>query len=183
MAHLWILGAGGWGAQKLDGAQFDLAAMPNIKARDTRPDVEGDARPAAKCGKVTRLVRVDAGGSRVWALIASQNSDVRVNGRAAPAGLCVLADRDEIRNGGEVQYFSTETLAAVEAFPGTDRAVFCGRCRQQIEVGSPSVCCPGCGVWYNQSADLPCWTYTETCVFCPTPTALDAGFAWTPEED
>ena len=95
------------------------------------------------------------GGSKVWALIVSANSNSRVNSRLLPAGLCVLADRDEIRFGGEVQYFSTETLAAAVDFPGADRPVFCGRCRQQIDAGTPAVCCPGCGIWYNQSGELP----------------------------
>jgi hypothetical protein len=107
------------------------------------------------------------------------------------AGLCVLGDRDEIRMGGELRYFSTETLASVEAFPGAERAVFCGRCRQKIEAGTPAVCCPGCGIWYHQdesanlaeSERLPCWTYSEKCAFCGHPTALDTVFAWTPEEE
>jgi hypothetical protein len=128
-------------------------------------------------------VQAEAAGSKVWALIASANSDTRVNSRSLPAGLCVLADRDEIRVGGDVQYFSTETLAAAVEFPGADRPVFCGRCRQQIDAGTPAVCCPGCGIWYNQSGELPCFTYSEKCTFCGHPTALDSGFAWTPEEE
>jgi len=175
MAHLWIRGEGGWGAQKLDGAEFNLAAFAS---RQTPKD-ERNARP----GKVARLVRADAAGSRAWALIASRDSDVHVNSRVVPAGLCVLDDRDEIRIGGEVQYFSTETPVTVEEFTASDRPVFCGRCRQKIEPGSPAVCCPSCGVWYNQSADLPCWTYSDKCTFCGHPTALDSGFAWIPEED
>ncbi|MGA7342134.1 MAG: hypothetical protein WBE72_03280 [Terracidiphilus sp.] len=174
MAHLWIQGEGGWSAQKLDGAELDHAfALRAAKADE----------PGATPGEVIRFVRAEALGTGVWALIARPDSDVRVNSRAVPAGLCVLTDRDEIRVGGEVQYFSTETLAAVEAFPGSERAMFCGRCRQQIEAGSQAVHCPNCGVWYNQSGDLPCWTYSDKCTFCGHPTALDAGFAWTPEED
>jgi hypothetical protein len=105
-----------------------------------------------------------------------------VNGRTVPAGLCLLDDRDEIRVREEKLYFSTENLASVEQFPGSDRQVFCGRCRQLIETGTPAVCCPSCGVWYNESADLPCWTYSGKCTFCGQATALDAGFSWTPEE-
>ncbi|MGO8757452.1 MAG: hypothetical protein ACLQG3_04940 [Terracidiphilus sp.] len=172
MAHLWTRGTSGWDAQMLDDVGIDVAALATSSAPEVLP---------AK--KVARLLRTDSGGSKLWALIASGDCDVRVNSRSVSAGLCVLSDRDEIRIGAEVQYFSTEALAAVVAFPAFDRPVFCGRCRQQIEAGAPAVCCPGCGIWYNQSADLPCWTYSEKCAFCGHPTALDAGFTWTPEAD
>jgi hypothetical protein len=183
MAHLWTRKDGDWGARRLDGARFDLAAD------SIRP--AGDCSQAAPGGQTALLIRVDTGGSKVWALIAPADCDIRVNSRAASAGIRVLADRDEIRINGVAQYFSTETLAAVEAFPGTGRAVFCGRCRQKIEAGTPAVCCPGCGIWYHQdesaslaeSERLPCWTYTEKCAFCGHPTALETGFAWTPEEE
>ena len=147
MAHLWIQGPGGWDAQRLDGSGFDLAAAQFHSAPRDEPTAPG--KPGAA------LVRAEAGGSKVWALIVSANSNSRVNSRLLPAGLCVLADRDEIRFGGEVQYFSIETLAAAVDFPGADRPVFCGRCRQQIDAGTPAVCCPGCGIWYNQSGELP----------------------------
>jgi len=175
MAHLWTQDATGWGAKKLDGAQLDLSASTS-----GQPAGPGQA---ALPEIVAHLVRADTAGAKVWAMIAPPGSDARLNGRTVPAGLCVLADRDEIRIGQEARYFSTETLAAVEAFPATERPVFCGRCRQQIEAESPAVCCPSCGVWYNQSDDLPCWIYSEKCTFCGHPTALDAGFTWTPEED
>ena len=44
-----------------------------------------------------------------------------------------------------------------------------------------AVRCPQCGIWYHQHDQLPCWTYAPACGFCPQSTALDAGFAWTPE--
>ena len=175
MAHLWTQDAGGWGATRLGGPQFDLASatagQPAEAGRAPRPDI------------AAHLVHADAAGAKHWVMIASPGSPARLNGHPLPAGLCVLADRDEIRIGQEVRYFSSETLATAELFPATERTVFCGRCRQHIEAGSPAVCCPGCGVWYNQSGDLPCWTYSAKCTFCGHPTALDAGFAWTPEED
>jgi len=180
MAHLWTQSASGWGVRKLCAALCALSeSSPRPHAFARHP---GDEQPGATGETATWLIGAAAGGSRVWALVASANCGVRVNGRAVLAGLCVLADRDEIRTSGAHYYFSTETLAAVEEFPTPERPVFCGRCRQQIEVGSPAVCCPGCGVWYNQSADLPCWTYADKCTFCGHSTALDAGFSWTPEE-
>ena len=185
MAHLWTQSDGEWSAHRLDGGRFDLAA-------DSIPK-PGQAPVAASSGKAALLIPADAGGTKVWALITSANSDIRVNSRPVPAGLCVLADRDEIRMGGEVRYFSTESLAAVEKFPGSDRPVFCGRCRRPIAAGTPAVRCPGpgCQIWYHEdksaslaeSERLPCWTYTENCTFCGHPTALGTGFACTPEED
>jgi len=175
MAHLWMQDVNGWGAQKLDAALYDLAATPILHAE------------VAPMGSASRnsalLIRADAGGLPAWALIASPDSAVRVNSRALPAGLYVLADRDEIRTGDGIQYFfSTESLATVVAFPGAERPVYCGRCREPIEAGAPAVCCPGCGIWYHQSEELPCWTYAEKCNFCPSPTALNNGFSWTPED-
>jgi hypothetical protein len=175
MAHLWMQAVGGWEAQKLDGAQFDLAALSGSQS--------GEAKPSTTTPKAARLIQTNAGGSRKWALAVSPDFDIRVNGRTVLAGLCVLVDRDEIRIGRRVQYFfSTESLALVEEFPSLERPVFCGRCRQKIDVGLSAVRCPGCGVWYNQSAELPCWTYADKCTFCGHPTALDAGFSWIPEE-
>jgi hypothetical protein len=163
----------GWGAQRLDGALYDLTTDSVRRAEE--------ASGAAASGGAARLVRAD-GGSRAWALIAPANSDARVNGRAAHGGLCVLADRDEIRSGAAVRYFSTETLAEVVPFPGAVRPVYCARCRQLLRVGTPAVSCPNCGMWHCQTDELPCWTYAETCAYCPQPTALDTGFTWTPEE-
>jgi len=175
MAHLWIQNGCGWDAVTLDSAQIGLAAFATRQAPE--------AAHAATAETGATLVRSDAGGTKIWALIAPPSADIRVNSRPVRAGLCVLADRDEIRIGNQTRYFSTETLAAVQPFPGLDRPVFCGRCRQQIEAGAPAVCCPNCGIWYNQSAEFPCWTYSSKCTFCGHPTALDAGFSWTPEED
>jgi hypothetical protein len=171
MAHLWIRDASGWGAQRLDGVTVALRAR-------TTP-VEGQA--AASDGAAW-LVCADAGGAKAWALIASHGSGVRVNSRMPPGGLCVLADRDEIRLGGETRYFSTETVAAVVEFPGAERAVFCGRCRVQIDARTLAVCCPACNIWYHESADYRCWTYSESCTFCGHSTDLERGFSWNPEE-
>jgi len=175
MAHLWMQDVNGWGARRLDAALYDLAAAPIPCAEE--------APMGSASRKAARLIRADADGVPAWALIASPDSAVRVNSRAVPAGLCVLADRDEIRTGDGIQYFfSTESLATVVSFPGAERPVYCGRCREPIEAGAPAVCCPGCGIWYNQSAEFPCWTYSNKCAFCGHPTALDTGFSWTPED-
>jgi hypothetical protein len=173
MAHFWMQAANGWEAKKLDLAQYDLATLSGPTAEIAK----GTARNAHGA----RLIRAGAAESQVWALAAGKEADVRVNGHPVLAGMCVLADRDEIRSGGAQFFFSTESLAVEEPLPPLDRPVFCGRCRQKMEAGSPAVRCPGCGVWYNQSTELPCWTYADKCAFCGYATALDAGFTWSPE--
>lgn len=177
MAHLWTRNHAGWAPERLGGESFRLCAggpgthMASDKATARRGDAEAHLVPAI------------VGASHVWALMAPAGSRVQVNGRAPLAGLCVLRDRDEIRLGnGEVLYFSTDSLATVVPFSGSDRSVFCGRCRQRIDAGVPVVCCPDCGIWFHQGSDLPCWTYSEKCAFCGRATALDAGFMWAPEE-
>jgi hypothetical protein len=175
MAHFWMQAASGWEAKKLDLVQYDLTSVSAPQS--------GDRGPAATQVRAALLIRAGTAGSQVWAVAVPSHDHVRVNGRAVLAGLCVLGDRDEIRTSSGARYFfSSESLAEVETFPAQDRTVFCGRCRQKIEPGSPAVRCPGCGVWYNQSAELPCWTYADKCAFCGQQTALDAGFNWTPED-
>jgi hypothetical protein len=170
MAHLWGEDADGWYVRMLEAAPLALTAESNRPAREAPP------------AKPVQLIRADVGGTRHWALVTPRDSGIRVNGCAVPAGLCVLADRDEICTGGGRRYFfSTESPAKVEPFPAPEKPVFCGRCRQKIETETPAVRCPNCGIWYHQSAGLPCWTYAETCGFCDHPTALDQGFTWTPE--
>jgi hypothetical protein len=183
MAHLWTQDETGWNAEKLVSLVFDLGSIGALlPAGASGVGESGELARAAGAG-FGRLVKTGEAGAGGWALVASPGFGVRLNGRAPTAGLRVLADRDEIRVGVSGRYFfSTESLAVVEPFPGVERDVFCGRCRQRIEKSAPAVRCPSCGVWYDQSADLPCWTYAEKCVFCEARTALDAGFLWTPEE-
>src|SRR5580700_9861207 len=102
MAHLWTQCGSGWDARRLEVAGLELAppAMRN-----------GPAKSTVMSG---RIIQADACGARAWALVTARDADVRVNCREVLGGLCVLGDRDEIRIGGEVQYFSTETLAAAE---------------------------------------------------------------------
>jgi hypothetical protein len=164
MAHLWIEHEGEWNARGLDGAEFVLAAEPSSRA--------------------PRLIQTGTDGATAWALVAAPDSNIRVNGRTAHAGLQVLDDRDEIRAGASRFFFSAESLAVVVPFPGAARAVYCGRCRLPIDAGAPAVCCPGDKIWYHQGGpeNRLCWTYAPTCNYCPTQTALDAGLKWRPEE-
>ena len=177
MAYLWIHETDGWGLRCLAGGMMHLAQLAPAQA-DSSPSSE-----IASSQSAAVLFRVGCDGSEAWVIIAGPLAGVRVNGDAPQAGLRVLSDRDEIRTSdGRRYFFSGENLAEVQAFPGAERPVFCGRCRRQIADGAGAVRCPGCGVWYDQCAELPCWTYTDRCAFCGCATALDAGFVWTPED-
>lgn len=174
MAHLWFRNDEDvWSVMPLDAAAADISVHPpRALAEGFRPGV--DTRAA--------LIRAAGGGSPVWVLLASASGEVRINGLAPVAGLRVLQDHDEVRVApSNTLFFTTETLAHVEEFPGSERAVYCGRCRQPIEKGGMAVRCPQCGIWYHQAGELPCWTYAPSCAFCPQSTALDAGFGWMPE--
>jgi hypothetical protein len=176
MAHLWLRHDGNdWSAMPLTGHAMDISVHPpRILAESFR--LGEDSRAA--------LIRVATEDPPVWVLLVSAGSDVRINGFAPVADVRVLQDRDEIRvTPTGALFFSTEMLARVEEFPGSERAVFCGRCRQAMEKGQMAVRCPHsrCGIWYHQTGKLPCWTYAPSCGFCPQPTSLDAGFSWIPE--
>jgi hypothetical protein len=174
MAVLWAPDADGqWAALPLDDAtSLDLSATPPRRL-SRGPRAAGPAAP---------VVLVPASGTS-WALVWGPERRIRINGIPQAAGLRVLEDRDEIRIAGVGSvFFSTESLARVEPFPGADRPVPCARSKIPIEKGTPAVKCPRCGVWYLMTDDAPAWTYDAHCAFCPQPTALSAGFQWTPEE-
>ena len=160
MAHLWIedspvRGDDGWRLQP-------LAAATSI-------------------GPTTRIVRATDGaiGAANDCWIALATSALRLNGERVVAGLAVLRDCDLLSVDGVRVFFSSERRATVVPFDGAE-AVTCARCRSAIGDGSPAVRCPACDVWHHQS-DLACWTYADRCALCDQPTALDAGFRWTPE--
>jgi hypothetical protein len=159
MPHLWnVDGSGEWKLTMLTDDEFTLV--------DT-----------------SLSLRRVGGRADEWALMSSAQSSTRVNGIRVTTGLTILADRDEIRPaGGPTWFFSTETQARVEPFPGSGERGFCPRCKLPIAAGAPAVRCPGCGLWYHQSDEFPCWTYAPQCTACPQPTEFGAGFRWTPED-
>ena len=181
MAHVWLpqrdadrSGAESempeWAVASLDGEAFSLISGPG-QTLCLRAGAEAAAAPAT-------LLRSQLDGRESWVLTGT----ARVNGMPLRTGIRVLRDRDELEIGGLCTFFSTETLALVEPMPRGDKPVFCPRCKQGIEPESAAVRCPQCRVWHHQSDDLPCWTYAEHCTLCDQPTALDAGYRWTPEE-
>ena len=143
----------------------------------TTLDTRGHDLPPA------RIARRGAPDADVWFVLGPPA--VRVNGAPLDLGIRVLADRDELRVGSARAFFSTETLAAIEAFPGSERPTLCPRCKLEIVAGTPAVRCTKCRVWHHESvADgLECWSYAATCAAdCDQPTALDTGLRWSPEE-
>jgi len=173
MAHIWILDESEWAILPLDGSLFSLRRRRSI-ADPSRGEIAWEE-------EVT-LLPAEGRDRDSYALLAGGNADVRVNGIRLNLGIAFLRDRDEIRvDGKSLFYFSTERLALLAPFPGSASDAFCPRCRQPIDPGHPSVKCPGCGVWYHNSGDFPCWTYSETCALCPQATPMDAGYRWTPE--
>jgi hypothetical protein len=157
MAHLWMAdrsASGGWMPQTLDANVVVLAGSARVLRHASADAIE-------------------------WVLVGPPS--LRVNGQPLDAGIRLLRDRDELRTGAVRTFFSTESLAVVEAFPGDQRPTFCPRCKLAIEPGTPAVRCPQCRVWHHQSDDMPCWLYAERCTLCDQPTTLDAGFHWSPE--
>jgi hypothetical protein len=176
MAHLWVEDAGGqWAILPLLGDRFDLAALCRV-AKGATP---GGDLVAPTIG--ASLLRGGDGGQSAWHIVAAPDTDIWLNGLPLRSGFRVLADRDEIQlDCGASCFFSTETLATVAPMPASGKTMICPRCRQAIEPGSDAVRCPRCGLWHHEGPALPCWTYAVTCALCPQPSALDAGFQWTP---
>ena len=170
MAHLWTrsdAGNGEWTVVALAGDGVDLTV--------------GDSGVSPSATVILR--RVGGAAQDAWALLAAREARVRVNGVPVQLGIIVLADRDEIRWPPDcTRFFSTEQQPTVVPYPADAGRGFCPRCKQAIPAGEAAVRCPGCGLWHHASDALPCWTYGEHCAACAEPTALDAGFRWTPEE-
>ena len=170
MAHLWVRDVEEqWAVLPLDGIAFSLSLNPPRA-------VNGETVSGAV------LLKSVHAGSETWVLVTGAES-VSVNGRRVALGMRVVKDLDKISvEGVGTYFFSTESLASVKAFPGSEQKIFCPRCRQDITAEVPAVQCPQCGVWYHQTEELPCWTYSERCALCPQTTAMEAGYKWTPED-
>lgn len=176
MAQLWFADReGAWTALPLEEVPYVLAEWPP-RPLDTRADSGTSAR-------AVRMVPGRGPHGMSWAVMAATPGMLSVCGQPVALGMRALADRDSIRiDGMGTLFFSTETLARVEPFPRQDRECFCPRDKLPLESGTPAVRCPGCGLWYHERPDRPCWTYAPTCQMCPQPTAWGSGFRWTPEQ-
>jgi hypothetical protein len=186
VAHIWVSSAAGeWEPVALAADACALTEHgPSFSRLDQPLETADDSSPVV-------LRRVPSIADDAWALLAIPGAPIMVNGFPIPHGIVVLNDRDEIRLSTPVDpceeparpiYFSTERLAAVAPYPADGRRASCPRCKQSLTAGAPAVCCPRCGLFHHATDALPCWTYGEHCAACPHPTALDAGFRWTPED-
>lgn len=170
----------GWAPLTLDGDRYTLTEGGLALREDS-----GNGDPA---GVHAPLLQRGGGPGPPWVILAAAGCGVRVNGVPLVLGLRVLDHRDEIllpaATPGEPCrfYFSTERLARVEPFPAPNGPATCARCKQPINPGDPAVQCPSCGVWHHQSEKWPCWTYSDRCARCDTPTDLDGDYRWTPED-
>ena len=177
MAHLWIRRdvSEQWTVIPLEGEAFTLTADPLQPVRVRRGKDESNGS--------TVILRRQAPDGESWVLMTAIKTSIRINGTPLPTGIRVLRDRDELWvDSMDRIFFSTESLARVEPFPGAGQPLFCPRCKQEIVKECPAVKCPQCQLWHHQCDDLPCWTYSERCALCDQPTELDAGYRWTPEE-
>ncbi|HEY7545043.1 MAG TPA: hypothetical protein VID27_09185 [Blastocatellia bacterium] len=174
MAHLWLSVEEQRAVFPLESGAFSLSSYPPRPV--FAPQDEG------ALGGVT-LLKVENPDGDLWVVVAAADQTVHVNEFPLALGIRVLADRDRVwvSNVGTF-YFSTETLARVEAFPGAEQKIFCPRCKLEIEEGCQSVKCPQCSRWHHQSNEMGCWTYTKHCALCPQPTDLNTGYRWMPEE-
>lgn len=157
MAHLWLLHEDSWAIFTLADSRYDLSTLP--------PRPAGNAHSAA--------ILLFTGNE--WLLLAEPAAAVRVNGLPVMGNLHVMADRDEINAGGARMFFSTEAPASVQEYAGQD--VRCPRCKLEVKAGQASVRCPACKAVHHDA----CWEYAPACALCPAPTALDAGYQFTPE--
>jgi hypothetical protein len=173
MAHLWLMYPRTHEPVPLLDSPLDIDAAPPAPAS---PAAGGEADASR-----TLLVKTDATGD-AWCLVAGAGAEAFVNGQRVVAGIRFLRDRDEIRLplSGRWYYYGTERLAQVMPFPLSQGAA-CPRCRQPVLPAAAAVQCPGCGLWHHESAELPCWSYADTCAMCSHSTQLDAGYRWTPE--
>ena len=163
MAHLWQIQNSQWQPMPLEGSALALSTSGELRAASAQDDA--------------RIRLLASSGD--WVLLATPDARVRINGDPLGLGCRLLRDRDEIVVGHARAYYSTERLVRIEPFPESAAAVFCARCRQQIQPGTLAVRCQ-CGTWCHETEDLRCWSYVETCPLCPQSTALDAGYRWEP---
>ena len=181
MAHMWIADNSEAGPGKPEGWIVAPLTADAIALDAGVPSTVRDAEetPAAL------LSRIADSGGETWTLMGCE--DVHVNGVPLFAGIVLLRDRDELQlrtSDGERArlFFSTEQLAVVEAFPGSQQETRCPRCKRMIDPGELAVRCPNDGVWHHQHDEKPCWTYGRHCTLCDQSTSLDGTYRWTPSE-
>ena len=181
MAHLWVEEtAGEWAVIRLESSSVPLAVLSDTARTAPRGRWPQRVSPG---GVRATLRRAEGPTLHGWYLVAAPADAIWINGLRLISGMRALVDRDEIRlAAGAVGFFSTEVLACVTPMVASERPTVCPRCRQDVVADTPAVRCPACALWHHQADALPCWTYAPTCALCPQPSALNAGYRWTPED-
>jgi hypothetical protein len=159
MGFIWKPGPQGWCAVPLDDTALPIAA-----------DDPGGA---------VLLLRSRGPAGEEWFLLAVSSGGVEVNGVPLYTGIRALRDRDHLSVAGVGEmFFTSERLAQITAFPGSVEPMYCPRDRRVLLPNEPCVQCPApaCAAYHHAA----CWSYCDTCALCEQPTALDAGFRWTP---
>jgi hypothetical protein len=181
MSYFWIQDHEGFAALPLKASSYSISARANA------PGSLSISVGTTHDGSTALLQALATSSANAWAILSSPG-EIEINGLPLVSGIRVLRDRDAIRfDGGQIAFFSAETTAQIEPFPGNE-SVSCPRCYSPIVPKKPSVRCPACGVWHHQmpgpegKRDWECWTRHETCAQCQKqPTDLQAGPTWTPE--
>lgn len=168
MAAIWTHLPDEWGVMQLTEGHAvlrDDACAPVARA-------DGNDGP----NESALLVHRKNGNSPL--LLCAADSNVLVNG-SPTFGIRILADRDEVRVGRQQFYFSAERVVRPEPFAGPD-GTRCARCGIAILKETLAAQC-GCGLWFHESQDSGCFLYADRCCGCESPTAIDAGFCWSPD--
>jgi len=182
MAQLFIEDGVEWLVAPLDGGAYVLSsdAEPPLRPRLVSNGLVSNGE--AGSGPVIERA-AELSEEETWVVLHAPGSALRINGTALATGIRVLSHRDELCLTGVAGrvFFSLEGLARVDPFAGVEGS-HCPRCQQPIEPGTPAVRCPQCKVWYHESEEFGCWSYSATCSLCDQPTEFGAGFRWTPEQ-
>jgi hypothetical protein len=175
MAHLWYENeAGHWTLAFLREAAVALGSASGVLL---------DSEHAG--GASALLLRSRIATTEQWLLMNVSLQPLSVNGEVLRTGIRALNNRDEICGKGIGRiFFATERLAAIEAFPGSEREHLCPRCRLGIVAGTPTIRCVSCGTAFHQDVaqDLCCFTYGEKCPLCGNPTVLSETYRFQPDE-
>lgn len=127
----------------------------------------GITLPADGVVALDGVARLVLAGGRTCVLLAQ--ADVIVNGcPALPA--VVLAERDEVRAGGQTYFLAAESPVAVE-FASGDSQICCARCKSVLSAGQQVIFCPGCRSPHHRE----CWSYAPRCAGCDREAAGEWG--------
>jgi hypothetical protein len=130
-------------------------------------NIEAISLPAAGGVPLDGVARLVLAGGKTCVLLAA--GDVAVNGIPALPAVC-LAERDEIRAGGQTYFLAAERAAAVE-FASGDSKTRCARCNSVLAAGQRVIFCPSCRSVHHEE----CWGYAAQCAGCDRETADERG--------